>query len=250
MITLEIDGQPVRTRPGATVLDAAREAGIKIATLCEHQGLVPYGACRLCTVEITDGDKTTYQASCCYPAKEALLVQTDTPALVAGRTLLLQLLLARCPTVPAVRKLAEEWGVYDTPFAPKDEDCVLCGLCVRTCREVAQAEAIGFIGRGTSRKVGTPFGFASDVCLGCGACTYVCPTGHMQMEADAVAPLRRQPATQRKCRYMLMGLVNSKLCPNHYDCRHCAFDQAMESRFGTHPAFALAAAKKASSVRA
>jgi len=65
----------------------------------------------------------------------------------------------------------------------------------------------------------------------------------MQMEADAVARLRRRTATERKCRYMLMGLVDSKLCPNNYDCRHCTFDQAMEYRFGTHPAFAAAAAR-------
>ena len=245
MITLQIDGRTVQVEPGATVLDAARSAGVKIATLCQHEGLEPYGACRLCTVEITAGGRTTLQASCCYPAKEALVVRTDTPAVVEGRRLLLQLLLARSPAVPAVRRLAEEWGVYDTPFSPRNEDCVLCGLCVRACREVTGAEAIDFSGRGTSRKVGTPFGFASDACLACGACTYVCPTGHVQMEAAAVARLRRRTATERKCRYMLMGLVQSKLCPNNYDCRHCTFDQAMEHRFGTHPAFARAAARAA-----
>ena len=243
MITLEIDGRTLQAEPGTTVLDAARSAGIKIATLCHHQGLDTYGACRLCTVEITDGPKTTLQASCCYPVKDALVVRTDTPAVIEGRKLLLQLLLARCPGVPAVRKLAEEWGVRDTPFAPRNEDCVLCGLCVRVCREVMGVEAIGFSGRGTSRKVGTPFNFASDACLACGACTYVCPTGRMQMEAETVARLRKRTGTERKCRYMLMGLVDSKLCPNNYDCRHCTFDQAVEYRFGTHPAFAIAAAR-------
>ncbi|HUT13368.1 MAG TPA: 2Fe-2S iron-sulfur cluster-binding protein [Thermoguttaceae bacterium] len=243
MISLRIDGRTVEVEPETTVLDAARSAGIAIATLCDHQSLGAYGACRLCTVEITDGPKTTLQASCCYPVKEGLVVRTDAPAVVEGRTLLLQLLLARCPDVPAVRELAEEWGVRDTPFTRKNEDCVLCGLCVRACEQVVGAEAIGFSGRGTSRQVGTPFNFTSDACLACGACTYVCPTGRMQMEAETVARFRKRIGTERKCRYMLMGVVDSKLCPNNYDCRRCAFDHAMEYRFGTHPAFAVAAAR-------
>lgn len=244
MRTLEIDGQTVQAEPGMTVLEAAQSVGVRLPTLCHHEGLEPYGACRLCTVEITDGNRTTLQASCCYPVKEGLVVRTDTPAVLEGRKLLLQLLLARCSEVPAIRKLAEEWGIQETPFKPKREDCVLCGLCVRACSELVGAEAIGFSGRGTSREVGTPFDFPSEGCLACGACTYVCPTGRMQMEAETVARLRRQVAGERKCRYMLMGMVSDKLCPNNYDCRHCSFDQAAEFRFGTHPAFALSAAKQ------
>jgi hypothetical protein len=66
----------------------------------------------------------------------------------------------------------------------------------------------------------------------------------MQMEAETAARLRKRVGTERKCRYMLMGMVSSKLCPHNYECRSCPFDQAMEFRFGTHPAFALAAAKQ------
>jgi len=243
MINLEIDGCTVQAEPGMTVLDAAQKVGVRIPTLCHLEGLRPYGACRLCTVEIADGGRTTLQASCCYPARQGLVVRTDSPAVLDGRKLLFQLLLARCSDVPAIRKLAADWGVHDTPFAPKGEDCMLCGLCVRACADLMEAQAIAFARRGTSRKVGTPFDFPSEVCLGCGACTYVCPTGRMQMEADTVARFRKRVGTERKCRYMLMGLVSSKLCPNNYECRRCTFDQAMEYRFGTHPAFALAAAK-------
>jgi heterodisulfide reductase subunit A len=244
MVTVKIDGRTVTADPGMTVLEAAEKVGIRIPTLCHVKGLPPYGACRLCTVEITDGQRTTLQASCCYPIKEGLVVRTDTPAVLEGRKLLFQLLLARCPEVPAIRKLAAQWGVHDTPFAPKGEDCMLCGLCVRACSQLVGAEAIAFSNRGTSRKVNTPFGFASEVCLGCGACTYVCPTGHIQMEAEAVARLRKQVGADRRCRYMLMGMVSSKLCPNNYECRHCTYDQAMEYRLGTHPAFAVAAARR------
>ena len=243
MISLEIDGRPAQAEPGTTVLEAAQRLGIRIPTLCHVEGLQPYGACRLCTVEIADAGRTTLQASCCYPAREGLVVRTDAPAVLDGRKLLFELLLARCPEVPAIRKLAADWGVHDTPFAPKGEDCMLCGLCVRACAELMGAEAIAFSGRGISRKVGVPFDFPTEACLACGACTYVCPTGRIQMEGETVERFRRRVGTERKCRYMLMGLVSSKLCPNHYECRRCTYDQAMEYRFGTHPAFAIAAAK-------
>jgi len=247
MVTLQIDGQTVQATPGMTVLEAAQTVGIRIPTLCHQKGIEPYGACRLCTVETTDGGRTTLQASCCYPVKEGLEVKTDTPAVVQGRKLLFQLLLARCPDVPAIRRLAEDWGVHDTPFAPKHEECVLCGLCVRACARLMGAEAIAFSGRGVSRKVGAPFNFPSETCLACGACTYVCPTGSVQMEAETVARLRKRAGADRRCRYMLMGMVSNKLCPNNYECRQCTFDQAIELRFGTHPAFAVAAAREEAS---
>jgi ferredoxin len=170
-----------------------------------------------------------------------MVVRTDTPAVVKGRKVLLQLLLARCSQVPQIRALAAQWGVKSTPFSPKNDGCVLCGLCTRACAGVMGVEAIAFSGRGTSRRVGTPFRAASDVCVACGACTYVCPTGHIQMEAQTAARLRKNVAAEKKCRYMLMGMVSSKLCPNNYNCRSCTFDQTMEFRFGTHPSLAMGA---------
>lgn len=244
MIQLEINGKKVKVKAGATVLEAAQSIGIKVPTLCHVKGIEPYGACRLCTVEITAGGRTSFQASCYAQAQDGMVVQTETPAVIKGRKLLLELLLARCPKVPQVRKLAAEWGVRSTPFSRKNEDCVLCGLCARTCAGLMKKEAIAFNGRGTSRKVGTPFGVSSDVCAACGVCTYVCPTGRIQMEAETTAALKKKVGTQRQCRYMLMGLISSKLCPHNYECHSCPFDQTMENRFGTHPAFAAAAAQR------
>jgi predicted molibdopterin-dependent oxidoreductase YjgC len=245
MIKLAINGQTARVEPRTTVLQAARGLGVRIPTLCHYEGIEPYGACRLCTVEINDNGRVSLQASCCYPVKEGLEVRTDTPAIVEGRSLLFQLLMARCSRSLAVMKLAREWGVTETPFSPRGEECALCGLCVRACASLMKVEAIAMSGRGISRKVTTPFGFMSEECRACGACTYVCPTGHMQMEAETVAQLKKQVGLDRKCRYMLMGLVDMKLCPNNYDCAHCAFDQSMEQRLGTHPAFYAAAARSA-----
>jgi predicted molibdopterin-dependent oxidoreductase YjgC len=245
MIELEINGKKISAAPGTTVLEAAKSAGIKIPTLCHWDGIKPYGACRVCTVEITDNGRTTYQASCCYEVKNGLKVRTDSPAVEKGRKVLLQLLLARCPDAPEIRKLAAEWGVKETPFAKKNEKCILCGLCVRACASLLGAEAIGFSGRGISRKVGTPFGIASETCIACGACTYVCPTNHMQMESTMAASLRKKAGYERKCRYALMGMVAGKLCPNNYECATCTFDQTMESHFGKHPAFIIASTKQA-----
>ena len=241
MITLEINGRTAKIEPGQTVLEAARGMGIKIPTLCYLEHLPPYGSCRLCVVELTEAGRTSLQASCCYPAKEGLTVRTDTPEVKEGRKLLFQLLLARCSEVPGLRALAKEWGVTRTPFSPKGENCVLCGLCVRACANLMGAHAISFSSRGTSRKVSTPFGFPTEECRACGACTFVCPTGAIQMEAETVERLRQLPAGERKCRYMLMGLVPSKLCPNNYYCANCNFDQTAELAFGTHPAFIKAA---------
>lgn len=249
MVTLEINGRMVKAEEGATVLDAARSVGAKIATLCHHPELSPYGSCRLCTVEVLDQGRKSRQASCCFPVKDGLQVQTDAPALAEGRKLLLELFLARCPKSTAVIKLCREWGVTESSFSPKQENCVLCGLCVRACADLTGAEAIAFSGRGVTRKVTTPFNFAADTCLACGACSYVCPTGQIQMEAETAARLRKRPGVDRQCRYMLMGLVSMKLCPNNYDCATCAFDQSMETRFGTHPAFVVAAAREAAAAK-
>lgn len=239
MVTLLINGQAVKAEAGSYLIEAVRGAGIKVPSLCYVRGLSPYGACRLCTVEVKDQGRVSLQASCCYPAKDGLEIRTDTPAIVKGRNLLFQIYLTRCPNVPSVRELAAEWGVTSTPFPLKDKNCVLCGLCVRACASLSKVHAIAFFNRGVARKVGTPYEAPSPACLACGACTYVCPTGAIQMEAETVKQLRRLSGLERKCRYMLMGLVSSKLCPNNYDCATCAFDQTMELRLGSHPAFAM-----------
>ncbi len=244
MVSLQIDGRKVQATPGMTVLEAANSIGVKIPTLCYFKGVEPYGACRLCTVEISVGGKTSFQASCCLPVKDGLIVRTKSPAVLKGRKLLLELLLARCSDNPKIRKFAAKWGVHESRFAPRDEDCILCGLCARMCSQYMGPEAIAFHGRGIWRKVGTPFGSASEVCVACGACTFVCPTGKIQMEAETTARLRKKVGTDRKCRYMLMGMVSSKLCPSNYNCRNCAFDQTMEYRFGTHPSFAFGRKKQ------
>lgn len=168
------------------LLKAVEKAGIDLHTLCYHEGLPPYGACRLCMVAVNSPHHAIV-ASCSYPVEEELVVETDAREAIAARRLALEFLLSRCPQSDVISKMAESEGVTSSRFGvpsheKADELCVLCGLCVRVCRDVIGAAAIGFIGRGTKRKVGTPFQIESESCIGCGACAEICPTGAVKME--------------------------------------------------------------------
>jgi bidirectional [NiFe] hydrogenase diaphorase subunit len=238
MVTLTIDGKKVKAAEGHTVLEAATGAGIEIPHLCYHEGISPYGACRLCTVEITQDGRTKLQAACSCPVAAGMEVRTDSARVIKGRRMILEMLLARCPDVEAIRTYARRWGVKNTRFQSRQEDdCILCGLCVRACGEVIGAEALGFSGRGVRRKVDTTaFGIHPESCIGCGLCTYLCPTGKVQMEVKTAERLRQTVGTERTCRYMLMGLVSAKTCPQNIQCWQCPYDQLMEMAEGTHPA--------------
>jgi heterodisulfide reductase subunit A len=180
MINLTINDKPVEVPEGTTVLDAARQLGINIPTLCHQEGLKPYGGCRLCLVEVTSGPRTMLTASCTYPVSEGLVVQTDTEDVREGRKLVMDLLLSRCPGVPALQEMARQIGLDAPSFSQGDSDCILCGRCVRMCLEVQGVGAIGMVNRGAKREVTTPFGEFSQVCRTCGACQFVCPTGHFK----------------------------------------------------------------------
>lgn len=175
MITLTINGVDVKVEQGSTLLEAARFLGFPIPTLCHVDGLTPYGACRLCVVEIGEGPRARLVSSCTYPAEEGLVVRTASERVVRARRMLIELLLASCPQSKTIQDLAAAHGVQHQRFKQEFEDCILCGRCVRVCEEQMMAGAIGFRHRGAERSIGTPFDKTSDVCRLCGACMYVCP---------------------------------------------------------------------------
>ncbi len=195
MVNLTVNGQSVTVPDGASVLHAVRAAGVELPTLCHHDGLAPYGACRLCMVMIT-APQHELVASCVHPVEEGLAVETEAAEAVAARRMALEFLLSRCPSsisadrsADVIRDLAAGEGVFESRFGelppehkPANELCVLCGLCVRVCHEAIGANAISFIGRGMERRVGTPFEVHSEACIGCGACAEICPTGAIKME--------------------------------------------------------------------
>jgi NADH dehydrogenase/NADH:ubiquinone oxidoreductase subunit G len=182
MLNLTIDAKKVSVEKGTTVLHAARKLGIEIPTLCYHEGVSPYGACRVCLVEVVKGRRTGLTSSCTCLVEEGMEVKTDSPGVLESRRLIVELLLARSPEVKKIRELAQEMGIERVRFRKEDKECILCGLCVRVCEEIIGASVIGFINRGADREVETPFQAQSDVCIGCGACSSVCPTGAIKIK--------------------------------------------------------------------
>ena len=175
MINLKINGLQVAIEEGSTLLEAAGFLGFPVPTLCHLEGLTPYGACRLCVVEIGEGPKAKLVSSCTYPAEEGLVVRTASSRVVRARRMVLELLLASCPQSKVIQDLASAHEVRRQRFRQEQEDCILCGRCVRMCKEQMVAGAIGFSGRGEHRRVTTPFDVKSEVCRLCGGCIYVCP---------------------------------------------------------------------------
>ena len=175
MITLKINGLDATVEKGTTLLEAARFLGFPIPTLCHMEGLSSYGACRLCVVEIGQGERARLVTSCTYPAEEGLVVRTSSSRVVRARRMILELLLASCPQSKVIQDLAAQHEIRTQRFKQEHEDCILCGLCVRMCEEQMAAKAIGFRGRGENRSIGTPFDVHSEECRQCGGCIYVCP---------------------------------------------------------------------------
>lgn len=175
MISLTINRLPVSVEKGTTLLEAAQFLGFPIPTLCHMEGLSPYGACRLCVVEIGQEPKTKLVTSCTYLVEEGLRVRTSSSRVLKARKMVLELLLASCPQSKTIQDLAAAHDIRQQRFKQEYEDCILCGRCVRICEEQMMAKAIGFRGRGSNRSIGTPFDMTSETCRQCGACIYVCP---------------------------------------------------------------------------
>lgn len=175
MVTLTINGVEVSVESGSTILEAAQFLGFPIPTLCHMEGLSPYGACRLCVVEIGIGSRTQLVSSCTYPVVEGMTVRTASVRVVRTRRMIVELMLASCPQSKTIQDLASALGVHHQRFRQEHEDCILCGRCVRMCVEQMAAGAIGFRGRGANRSIGTPFDATSEKCRLCGGCMYVCP---------------------------------------------------------------------------
>jgi bidirectional [NiFe] hydrogenase diaphorase subunit len=155
-----------------------RRYGYVVPSLCHHEAVTSYGACRLCLVEVADKrGRRKITTSCNFPVQAGIDVLLDTPDVLRHRKVVLELLLAMAPNNPELRELAAEHGVQ--PRLDADEqhgDCILCGLCERVCREVVEANAIGMTYRGTLKAMDTPYAVANEACIACGACVWVCPT--------------------------------------------------------------------------
>ena len=184
MVTIAIDGHKVKAKESSTILENTQELNIDIPTLCYHMDLSPFGACRLCAVEVKTNGKWQLATSCNTPVEEGMELRTDSALLQESRKLTAEFLYYRYPTTEAVREVARKLGVQTPVEKGEGHDCILCGLCVRTCREIVGVSALTFQDRGLNRNIDEPkIEYDPNTCIGCGACAYVCPTGYVQMEA-------------------------------------------------------------------
>lgn len=180
MVNMTINGKPVQAEEGEMLLAVLKREGIEVPALCHHEAVEPFGACRLCTVEITKEQWQgwrNYVTSCLYPVEEGLMVETHTPKLLELRRTLLDLQLARCPNSREVQKLAAEYGITHTSYeeVANPDDCILCGLCTRVCAQLG-FHAISTVGRGHDKEVAPPLRTAPPDCVGCLSCVHICPT--------------------------------------------------------------------------
>ena len=208
-ITMQINGRPVEAEPGATILDAAKKAGVRIPTLCHLAGLFPSGACRMCIVEVEG--RPGLVPSCAFPAEEGLKVSTRSPRVLGARKTIVELLLAShpfdCLTCNRnlhceLQSLAAEYNIHNVPFQGKtrhhyidfsspsivrDPDkCILCGRCVRVCEEVQGVSAIDFTHRGFDTMVLPAFNkdLSETTCVNCGQCVLACPVGALHEASE------------------------------------------------------------------
>lgn len=202
LISLTIDGKALQVPSGYTILQAANEAGIRIPTLCHDERLEPFGACRVCVVEV-EGARSLLPA-CATPVAEGMAVRTNTDVVNRARRTVIELMLSDHPNDCMVcesagrcglQDLAYEYGVRDTrfegerhayeviednPLIQRDYNkCILCGRCIRICREVQGVGVYDFLKRGFSAVPGTPYDrpLTETPCEFCGQCVSTCPTG-------------------------------------------------------------------------
>ncbi len=200
-VTISLNGREVAGPPGTTILDLAKQVGVDIPTLCHHPLLKNAGACRVCLVE--DVKSGRLLASCVTPISQGMEILTDSPTAVTGRRGVLELILSDHPSACVVcskgnkcvlRSLAKDHGICDpeldpirrwrpieevNPFIVRDlTKCVLCGRCIRICKDFEAVGAVEYTDRGYDSRPGT----AADTplegseCNFCGSCVAVCPT--------------------------------------------------------------------------
>jgi NADH dehydrogenase/NADH:ubiquinone oxidoreductase subunit G len=200
-ILVQIDGKEVKATEGMTILEAAQNAGISIPTLCHHEKLEPFGACRLCIVKVQVGNWSKHVVSCVYTVEENLVVTTRSKKIDKIRKMILELQLAHAPDSPDLIELAREYGADRDRFEKDASFCIHCGLCVRYCAEVKKANAIGFVDRGVRKEISFIPEIAARECWNCKECFELCPTEALQaayvlvksLSPHAVPEIDREP---------------------------------------------------------
>jgi NADH dehydrogenase/NADH:ubiquinone oxidoreductase subunit G len=204
VLNITIDGIETRSEKGERILTAAARVGVVIPTLCQHEALPDLGSCRLCIVEVIEGGRRKVVASCVYPIQQDCAVLTDTERVRADRRVIISMLHDRAPHDPYLCGLCAAYGVpLESRYElPPELTCVLCGRCVAACDAMGSG-AIDMAGRGTGKRVSTPYDESAESCIGCGACAAVCPVQAVPMREDGGARTvwntRFEPARCASC---------------------------------------------------
>ena len=196
-LKVKIDGKECQVRRGEYILEAARRNEIYIPSFCRHESLAGLGCCRICVVEVNEGGKNRVVVSCVYPLEKDCEVFTQSEKIMRIRRAILSMLRGRAPGGEQINALC---GLYGVPAehryaAPSDggaegarsrlaSRCILCGLCVEACGKLGTG-AISAVGRGTGKKISTPYDEASPDCVGCGSCAAVCPADAIECAQTA-----------------------------------------------------------------
>ena len=181
LLKITINGTEVKAQRGESLLKVLLKEGHDVPHMCHHEKLTPYGACRLCLVEVELKGRRKIVTSCNYPVMPDIEVFLDTEKVLDERKTVFELLLAQAPESDRLKEYAARYGVHETGFRLQEGKCILCGLCERVCTEVIGSNAIDFAGRGGTKLIATPYLEKSENCIGCGACAYVCPTGCLEV---------------------------------------------------------------------
>ncbi len=197
-INITINGIEATVQKGSYLLQALRDNGVAVPTLCHHKDLTPSGTCRLCVGEVEQRGKKKLVTSCNFPVRGEIAVDTESERVETHRRVLAEMYLGRWPNVPLIQEVAAICGATDkekyrselTDENPKA--CILCTHCVRACDEFIQERILDFAGRGIKRHLTMPFGEVDPHCIGCTSCAYVCPTGAIEVVDDMNHPVDPQ----------------------------------------------------------
>ncbi len=226
-LTVMVDGQRLSARPGETVLEAARRAGVEVPTLCHDERMKPTGACRMCLVDVSDSRRMA--PACRHPVSDGLVIQTESERVRRHRSALLALYVSDQPNGIApgteLDRHARRYGVeaglpaVTAPRHGREDDnklvafqpdhCILCARCTRYCDEVEAVSAISLVGRGSETTIGTADakGLLDTTCELCGGCIDTCPSGAMveKQVASALVSMDDWESTRTTCNYCGVG---------------------------------------------
>lgn len=185
-MNIVINGKTCACEKGEYILQIAQRNGIEIPTLCHHDSFPGQASCRLCIVEVVERGRKKVVVSCVYPVSQECEVFTESERIQRDRRMILTLLQKRAPDSPEIRALCEKYGARDVKrfITVPGSRCVMCGLCVKACSELSVG-AISTVNRGVTKEIATPYHEESSVCVGCGSCAYVCPTGAIEITETA-----------------------------------------------------------------